>query len=246
MVASWYSSSTGCVVRPRRTSSAGNTPDSRSRIIQPSVRTVSLTQNGIRHTTNSSALMRPRASLAMVHAIGNATSNVRTVASADMSAVLTNTCQYNGSLKNVRYWARLTAYARGATRSRNDNSARSTCGSTISANSHSSAGASKSPSIRRRYQSVAARVSGMAVGSRETDGPLRIETEIDARAGLQVRIGPGLRQRNAELDTTLQFAQQHGGVGTVEQQADHLAGVRRLASQAVVGADKSGDEWACR
>ena len=78
---------------PSFTSSAGSTPDSRSRISQPSARTVSLTQNGIRHTTNSSELARPRAILVMTQATGNATSNVSAVASADMMAVRTKTCQ---------------------------------------------------------------------------------------------------------------------------------------------------------
>ena len=44
MVASRYKSSTGIAVRPSFTSKAGRTPDSLSRIIHPSVRTVSLTQ----------------------------------------------------------------------------------------------------------------------------------------------------------------------------------------------------------
>jgi hypothetical protein len=43
----------------------------------------------------------------------------------------------------------------------------------------------------------------MGSGSRKTERPFRIKAETDARAGLQVGIGPGLRQRNAELDTTL-------------------------------------------
>ena len=41
---------------PSFTSKEGSTPDSRSRIIQPSVRTVSLTQKGIKHTMKSSEL----------------------------------------------------------------------------------------------------------------------------------------------------------------------------------------------
>ena len=55
---------------PRSTSSRGTTPDSRSRIIHPSVRTVSLTQNGTRHSTKSSDCARPFAILAMYHAAG--------------------------------------------------------------------------------------------------------------------------------------------------------------------------------
>ena len=69
---------------PSFTSSDGSTPDSRSRIIQPSVRTVSLTQNGIRHNMKSSELARPRASFAMIQAMGNASSSVRKVAITDM------------------------------------------------------------------------------------------------------------------------------------------------------------------
>src|SRR5882672_2625085 len=103
----------------------------------------------------------------------------------------------------------------------------------INANSHSSAGASSSPSTRRRYPTAVAGVSGTGIGSRKTDRPLRIKAEADARAGLQVGIGPGLWQRNAELDMTLQLPQQHRGVGTVEEQADHLAGMRDLFGRQV-------------
>ncbi len=78
---------------PSFTSRAGSTPDSRSRIIHPSVRTVSLTQNGIRHSMKRSELARPRASFAMIQAIGNASTSVRKVAMTDMTAVRTNTCQ---------------------------------------------------------------------------------------------------------------------------------------------------------
>ena len=78
---------------PSFTSNDGSTPDSRSRIIQPSVRTVSLTQNGIRQRMNSSEPARPVASFAMIQAMGNASSSVRNVAMTDMTAVRTNTCQ---------------------------------------------------------------------------------------------------------------------------------------------------------
>ena len=57
-------------VSPSFTSKAGSTPDSLSKIIQPSVRTVSLTQNGMRQMMKSSDPARPRASLAMIQAIG--------------------------------------------------------------------------------------------------------------------------------------------------------------------------------
>ena len=88
-----YSISTGAGVMPSLTRNAGNTPDSRSRIIQPSVRTVSLTQKGIRHSTSSRDLTRPRTSLAIVQAIGKASSSVMNVARTDISAVRTNVCQ---------------------------------------------------------------------------------------------------------------------------------------------------------
>src|ERR1700685_2582942 len=126
MVASRYNSSTGIAVRPSFTSSAGRTPDSLSRIIHPSVRTVALTQNGMRQMMNSSEPARPRASLAMIQATGNASSSVNDVAITDMTAVRTNTCQYRGSAKKVLYCARLAEYWRGPTRSRKDSTARST------------------------------------------------------------------------------------------------------------------------
>ena len=44
---------------------ASNIPVSRSKIIQPNVRTSSLTQKGIRHIKNRVVLVRPRVSLAM-------------------------------------------------------------------------------------------------------------------------------------------------------------------------------------
>src|ERR1700733_6878932 len=113
MVVSRYRSSTGTSVNPNFTSSAGNTPDSLSNIIPPSVRTVSLTQKGMRQMMNSRELARPRASLAMIQATGNASSNVRSVAITDITAVRTNTCQYKGSVKKVRYCARLATYWRG-------------------------------------------------------------------------------------------------------------------------------------
>src|SRR5665213_3293102 len=110
MVESRYSNSTGTAVIPSFTSKDGSTPDSRSRIIQPSVRTVSLTQNGMRQTMNSREPARPRASFAMIQAMGNASTRVKNVANTDITAVRRNTCQYNGSAKNVRYCAKLGAY----------------------------------------------------------------------------------------------------------------------------------------
>src|SRR6202451_1684987 len=114
MVASGYSSSTGAEVMPSFTNRAGSTPDSRSRINQPSARTVSLTQNGIRQTANSSALARPRATLVMTQAAGNAISSVSAVASAENIAVRTNTCQYSGSVKKVLNCSRLGSENCGA------------------------------------------------------------------------------------------------------------------------------------
>src|SRR6185312_7110069 len=102
-------------------------------------------------------------------------------------------------------------------RSRNDSSARSRCGSTISSDSHRSAGASSSASSRRRDQAARAS-SGMRSGGGETDGPLRIEAEVDAVANLQVGVGAGLRQRDTQLLAALQLAQQYHRVGAVKQQ----------------------------
>ena len=149
MVASWYSISTGAGVTPKVTSKSGKTPDSRSKIIQPSVRTVSLTQNGIRHSTNNSALVRPRTSLAIVQAMGNAMSKVMAVARIDMMAVRTKVCQYSGSSTKVRYCDKLGSYTRGATRARSDKIASSIWGKRTSPTSHTTAGASSSIRINR-------------------------------------------------------------------------------------------------
>src|ERR1700693_4948984 len=110
----------GTAVIPSFTRNDGKTPDSRSKIIQPRVRTVSLTQKGIKQRMNSQELARPRTSFAMIHAIGNVSSNVSSVPTTDINAVRTNTCQYRGSAKKVLYWARLATYCRGPTRSRNE------------------------------------------------------------------------------------------------------------------------------
>src|SRR5437879_2951098 len=75
----------------------------------------------------------------------------------------------------------------------------------------------------------------MGSGSRKTDRPFRIKAETDARAATQVGIGPGLRQRDAEFGMTAQLPEQHGGVGTVEEHAEYLAGMRRLASRQLGG-----------
>ena len=59
---------------------------------------------------NNNDPARPRASLAMIHAMGNASSKVSKVATTDITAVRTNTCQYSGSAKKVLYCARLATY----------------------------------------------------------------------------------------------------------------------------------------
>src|SRR5580658_3141917 len=184
MVASRYRSSTGTSVTPNFTSSAGNTPDSLSNIIQPSVRTVSLTQKGMRQTMNSREPARPRASLAMIQATGNASSSVSIVAITDITAVRTKTCQYKGSLKKVLYCARLVAYWRGPVRSRKDSRARSTWGRMI-----------RAPSQRRELGILPRR----AGARRKAHRPRRIEAECHLFVGLQVRKLAGLGQGNAEF-----------------------------------------------
>src|SRR5271166_4905751 len=225
---------------PSFTSSPGSTPDSRNRIIQPSVRTVSLTQNGIRQTMNSSELARPRANFAMIQAIGNATSKVSSVAMIDITAVRTNTCQYRGSSKNVRYWAKLAAYWRGPMRSRNDSMAKSMCGNTISAPSHSSAGASSSHSVK-----LACQRRGTAVSAMLFDHPgaclvagrsLGIEAENHVLLHLEIRELAGLRQGDAKFPSGARLLQQHRRIGAVEQQALDHARMRRLAGRQFGGA----------
>jgi hypothetical protein len=127
------------------------TPVSRSRISQPSVRTISLTQNGSRHSTSITIFSRPWATLAMYQAAGNASSSVNTVASTDMTAVRTKVFQYSGSSTKVRNWFRLNAYSPGPTRACSDSRASSTCGNSTSPPSHSRAGASRKASIQRRW-----------------------------------------------------------------------------------------------
>src|SRR2546421_11554363 len=204
IVASWYRSSTGTALMPSLTSSAGRTPDSRSRINQPSARTVSLTQNGIRQTTKSSELARPRATLVITHAIGKATRSVNAVDITDIVAVRTNTCQYKGSVKNVRYCSKLARYSCGAIRSRNDSSASSSCGRTMSANSHRSAGASSSVNSSRRCRAPCTGASTMGArrGGRvgEADRALGVEAEEHPFADLEVRQSPGLRQSHSKLE----------------------------------------------
>ena len=197
---------------PSCTSSAGSTPDSRSRIIQPSVRTVSLTQKGIRHSTNRSDLMRPRTSLAIVQATGKASSSVISVARMDMLAVRTKVCQYSGSSINVRYCARLGTYCRGATRSRSDSTARSICGSTIRPSSQISAGASSSQSISRACTVADAAFAAIALGAArgKADRLLRIKTEGNGLANAQIGKTAGLRQRDAKFHAAGRLTQQNG------------------------------------
>src|ERR1700722_2216242 len=234
MVASRYSSSTGTAVSPSFTSKAGRTPDSLNKIIQPSVRTVSLTQNGMRQMMNSSDPARPRASLAMIQAIGNASSSVKSVANTDMTAVRRNTCQYSGSAKKVLYWARLATYWRGPTRSRKDSTARSTCGSMIRAPSQSTAGASSRTSTSRACQreSMALSILPRRAGTRREAHRARgIEAEGHLIVGLQVRELPGLGQRDAKFAASPRLLQQHRRICAVEQHALHLAGVARLVGR---------------
>src|SRR6185437_655514 len=214
MVESRYSNSTGTAVMPSFTSSDGSTPDSRSRIIHPSVRTVSLTQNGMRQTMNSREPARPRASLAMIQAMGNASSSVRKVANTDITAVRRNTCQYRGSAKNVRYCARLGAYWRGPTRSRKDSSARSMCGRMMRVPSQSSAGASNSPNTRRPCQRASMAelpIQPRRAGSRrEADRARGVEAEQHLFLRFQVRELPRLRQSDAKFPPAARFLEQYG------------------------------------
>src|SRR3984957_2024012 len=218
MVASRYSSSTAIAVMPSFTNKAGSTPDSLSRIIHPSVRTVSLTQNGIRQMMNSREPARPRASLAMIQAIGNARSSVNNVAITDITAVRTNTFQYRGSAKKVLYCARLATYWRGPTRSRKDSIARSTCGRMISAPSQSRAGASSKPSARRACQ----RLGGSSILSRRTGTRRKthraggIETEHHFFLGFQVGELPGLGQSDAKFAAASLLLQQNRRIRAVE------------------------------
>src|SRR5579863_4365323 len=237
MVASRYRSSIGTSVNPNFTSSAGNTPDSLSNIIQPSVRTVSLTQKGMRQMMNNREPARPRASLAMIQATGNASSSVRSVAVTDITAVRTKTCQYRGSVKKVRYCARLATYCLGPVRSRKDSRARSTWGRMIRAPSHSSAGASSRPSARRPCQRRALSILSRRAGARrKAHRPRRVEAEGHLFVGLQVRKLPGLGQGNAEFAPSPRLLQQHRRIRAVEQNALDLARVQRKLGRQFRGA----------
>src|SRR5882762_2712993 len=240
MVASRYRSSTGMAVRPSLTSKAGRTPDSLSNIIHPSVRTVSLTQNGIRQMMNSREPARPRASFAMIQAMGNASSSVRKVAITDMTAVRRNTCQYRGSAKKVLYCVRLAAYWRGPTRSRNESTARSTCGNMIRAPSQSSAGASNRPSARRACQrgsivdlSILSRRSGARRKAHRSGG---IETECYFFMRLQVGKLTGLGQGYAKFAASAGFLKQNRRIRSVEEDTLHISRMLRLIGRQLCGA----------
>src|SRR6266567_4238805 len=105
------------------------------------------------------------------------------------------------------------------------------CGSTMSANSHSSAGASSRMRIRRRCQTRIGMARGSAMGASvagEADRTVGIEAEVDALADFQVGKPACLGQRDAKLETSQLFMQQHCRVGTVKQQALDRSGVVRL------------------
>src|SRR5882724_4029221 len=247
MVASRYRSSTGIAVRPSFTSNAGRTPDSLSNIIHPSVRTVSLTQNGIRQMMNNREPARPRASLAMIQATGNASSNVKPVAITDITAVRRNTCQYRGSAKKVLYCARLATYSRGPTRSRNDSTARSTCGNMIRAPSQSSAGASSRPSARRPCQRES--IAGLGILSRRSGTRRKahrsggIETEYHFFMRLQIRKLPRLGQGYAKFAASARFLKQNCRIRAVEQDALHLTRMLRLVGRQLRGAARENGHF---
>src|SRR5258708_4614674 len=220
MVASRYRSSRGTAVRPSLTSKAGRTQDSLSNIIDPSVRTVSLTQNEIRQMMNNSEPARPGASFAMIQAMGNASSSVRKVAITDMTAVRRNTCQYRGSAKKVLYCVRLAAYWRGPTRSRTDSTARSTCGQMIRAPSQSRAGASNRPSARRPCQRGAqaglSMLSRHSATRREAHRPGGVETEYHFLSRLQIRKLTGLGQGYAKFAPSACFLKKNRRIRPIE------------------------------
>src|SRR5579872_6476495 len=128
--------------------------------------------------------------------------------------------------------------------------ASSTCGSTMSVNSHSNAGASSHARISRRRHAALSN-SGMRSGSfggcfalcrcdaagktAEADCALRVETEGDALTYLEVGQPPGLRQRHAELEAAAFLVEQHRGIGAVEQQALHLAVEHQVVGRHPVG-----------
>src|SRR5260221_2725581 len=151
---------------------------------------------------NSREPARPRASFAMIQAMGNASSSVNKVAITDMAAVRRNPCQYRGSAKKVLYCVRLAAYWGGPMRSRNESTARSACGNMIKAPSQSRAGASNRPSARRPCQRESIAALGIlpfrAAACREAHRPGGIEAEHHFLSRLQIRQLPGLGQVDAK------------------------------------------------
>ena len=219
------------------TSSAGSTPDSRSRISQPSARTVSLTQNGIRHTHEQQC-----AGAAARHLgddpgdrKGHQQGQRRGERRHDGGAHEHLPVERLGEECPVLQQARLVDVRRHALAAATG-CASSTCGSTISANSHSNAGASNNVRISRRRQEAFS--SGMRAGSFggcfalcgsvPLARPLKqmarcgSKPKHDAFAHLEVGQAPGLRQRHAELEAAALLVEQHRGIGAVEQQALHL------------------------
>src|SRR5579864_5860817 len=123
-------------------------------------------------------------------------------------------------------------------RSRNDSTARSACGRTISSSSHNSAGASSnaSPSRESSRALVAALSMRLARSARrKADGALRIEAEGDALPGLEVGKSSRLRQGRAQLETAHPLAQQRDRVGAVEQHVGHLTLVHALTRRELCG-----------
>ena len=117
---------------------------------------------------NSSDCGRPRASLAMYQATGNASSSVHAVATIDITAVRTNVCQYSGSSKKVPVLAQAELVdPRGDARAQRQQRQARRAAARSGPTSHSSAGASSSNSSRRAC-SAARRVSGVMVAPRST------------------------------------------------------------------------------
>src|SRR6202034_4562245 len=112
-------------------------------------------------------------------------------------------------------------------RSRNDSSARSTCGRMMRASSDSSAAVSSTASMTRRCHSTGAGVSDMFATGRgpKTQRTLRIEAEEHPSTGLQIGQPAGLRQCYAELEARLLLDDEDRRIGAVEQQALHLPGM---------------------
>ena len=200
---------------PSDTRNAGKTPDSRSKIVHPSARTVSLTQNGIKHSKNISERTRLRAILAIVQATGKHTKSVSAVDTIDITAVRKKVCKYRGSSMNMRYCAKLGSYTRGAKRTRSDKYASSICGRMISPTSHKTTGAnsSKTPS---RISSGPLRFASACIRRSKTNGVLGIEAKAQALSHLQSRVLPGLGQGDAQGCAAVRLPHQNGGIRAVK------------------------------